>query len=426
MIIKNIQTAKDEAHRCLSSGRIRKALFLYEEICRTDPSDGEAHFQLAVIYRRVGEYNKAINTLIKTITINPAHIDASILLGRAKMGLGNLPEAVKLFDTAHRLKRGLPINEQGLVDPLFEIPDSHTNDESFSSAGKHNLKHDAEQLRYLVSKGLIPSSYKDVANEYDKVASEIDAPDSLKPLVVLNKDQRQRIGNTYHKFLYNVETPEIPSGHAVNPNADLQVVEGRYHEKKLGVTHFDDFLTPQALLLLNKYCLESTIWYRSNYPGYVGAMIDDGFSCGLLQQISEELCKSLPSIFRDHKLMYCWAYKYDSVLEGIRLHADNAAINVNFWITPDEANLEPDTGGLIVYDAEAPLEWEAEKFNGDAVRIRKHLNECNSDSVRIPYRQNRAIIFHSNLFHETDDFHFKEGYENRRINITMLFGIRGT
>ena len=42
----------------------------------------------------------------------------------------------------------------------------------------------------------------------------------------------------------------------------------------------------------------------------------------------------------------------------------------------------------------------------------------------IPYNENRAVIFNSNLFHETDNYEFKEGYENRRINITLLFGSR--
>ena len=45
-------------------------------------------------------------------------------------------------------------------------------------------------------------------------------------------------------------------------------------------------------------------------------------------------------------------------------------------------------------------------------------------SVRVPYRANRAVIFDSDLFHETDRIAFKEGYLNRRINITMLFGRR--
>jgi hypothetical protein len=45
-------------------------------------------------------------------------------------------------------------------------------------------------------------------------------------------------------------------------------------------------------------------------------------------------------------------------------------------------------------------------------------------SVTIPYRSNRAIVFSSALFHETDQMTFKDGYTNRRINITMLYGRR--
>ena len=42
----------------------------------------------------------------------------------------------------------------------------------------------------------------------------------------------------------------------------------------------------------------------------------------------------------------------------------------------------------------------------------------------VPYAENRVVLFNSNLFHETDRLEFKPGYENRRINITMLFGNR--
>jgi hypothetical protein len=41
----------------------------------------------------------------------------------------------------------------------------------------------------------------------------------------------------------------------------------------------------------------------------------------------------------------------------------------------------------------------------------------------IPYNENRAVIFNSNLFHETDAIDLKDGYENR-INVTMLLGMR--
>ena len=44
--------------------------------------------------------------------------------------------------------------------------------------------------------------------------------------------------------------------------------------------------------------------------------------------------------------------------------------------------------------------------------------------IRVPYRQNRAIIFNSDLFHATEAVHFRPDYRSHRINITMLYGER--
>ena len=54
----------------------------------------------------------------------------------------------------------------------------------------------------------------------------------------------------------------------------------------------------------------------------------------------------------------------------------------------------------------------------------EELKKSKGNTTVIPYNENRAVIFNSNLFHETDHYEFKEGYENRRINVTMLFGTR--
>ncbi|MGH7256636.1 MAG: hypothetical protein ACREI3_12775, partial [Nitrospirales bacterium] len=56
--------------------------------------------------------------------------------------------------------------------------------------------------------------------------------------------------------------------------------------------------------------------------------------------------------------------------------------------------------------------------------IRAFLTREGAQAVTIPYRANRAVIFNSDLFHETDRLRFREGYENRRINITLLYGQR--
>ena len=98
-------------------------------------------------------------------------------------------------------------------------------------------------------------------------------------------------------------------------------------------------------------------------------------------------------------------------------------MNVNFWITPDEANLDPG-GGLVVWDKAAPLDWDFDKYNADESAMRAFLESAGAKAITMPYRANRAVIFDSDLFHETDRFHFREGYENRRINITYLYGWR--
>ena len=134
--------------------------------------------------------------------------------------------------------------------------------------------------------------------------------------------------------------------------------------------------------------------------------------------------QALPGFFGEHKLNQAWAFKYDCELMGINLHTDFAAVNVKFWITPDVALVDYDAGGLVVWDKEASLDWDFEKYKADEAVMRVSLAENNADAVRVPYRQNRALVFNSDLLHETDRIAFRPGYENRRINITLLYGDR--
>ena len=144
----------------------------------------------------------------------------------------------------------------------------------------------------------------------------------------------------------------------------------------------------------------------------------------LLAQIAEELPAIFPTIFEKHPLRYLWGFKYDSDLNGIDIHADFAAVNVNFWITPDEANRDAQGGGLVIWNKAAPLEWDFAKFNADESAAHAFLEEQGATTVTVPYRANRAVVFNSDLFHETDDVTFRDDYLSRRINITLLYGYR--
>jgi len=79
---------------------------------------------------------------------------------------------------------------------------------------------------------------------------------------------------------------------------------------------------------------------------------------------------------------------------------------------------------LRVYDTPAPKDWTFQKYNVNAEEIYKFLKKNKANCTNIPYKFNRAVLFNSAYFHETDKINFKDVYEARRINITYLFGNR--
>ena len=43
---------------------------------------------------------------------------------------------------------------------------------------------------------------------------------------------------------------------------------------------------------------------------------------------------------------------------GIQCHADDAQVNLNFWVTPDESNTDLSRGGLVVWHTEPERRFE--------------------------------------------------------------------
>ena len=139
--------------------------------------------------------------------------------------------------------------------------------------------------------------------------------------------------------------------------------------------------------------------------------------------MSEDLRLTYKNIFKELRLTQAWIFKYDSKKEGTNIHADQATVNVNFWITPEVANEDKSKGGLKIWNKLPLKESSFDSYNSldNSPKILKMLTDNSITSKVIPYKENRAVIFNSQLFHATDDFSFKESYENRRINITFLY-----
>ena len=420
------------------------AVAAYERAVTLDPLDSDTYFALANAWKRTGHLDASIECYEKALEIVPNDVPTLYNLGNTLKAMGRLEEAVDAYRFALAAQPGFvqiyknfgtALKELGRTAESFEIlragaqimfaPDALSEEDHKApmrtSAAK--LQHDAEQLDFLLSHKKIPGSYESNAATYRQIITmgEVDRAPSASFL--LPPAEQQLIANSYNRLVYLNDAPRCEDS-AVNTALDTSAIERDYHARKPEITYFDDFLAPEALTRLRDFCLESTIWYKRYENGYLGAMLADGFASPLLAQIVDDLPEALPGIFGEHKLNQAWAFKYDSELTGINLHADFAAVNVNFWITPDDALEDPDAGGLVVWDKEAPLDWDFEKYNADEAAMRRFLEENDAKAVRIPYRQNRALVFNSDLFHETDRIAFRPGYENRRINITLLYGDR--
>jgi tetratricopeptide (TPR) repeat protein len=308
------------------------------------------------------------------------------------------------------------------------VPD----DPTYQVTNALKLRHDVEQLRYLRERELISAELHQAIVRLDEIRTEIEGMHG-PATVGLPPNVREAIGGVYNRVIYWRPTPALDTS-PISSDFDRAAVNAQYAEPP-GITVVDGLLTDHALAELRAFCLESTIWFDLSHNftgpnvdgptrGYLGALVTDGFSCPLLFQIAEEMRKALPDIFRDYPLMQMWAYKGDQSLQALEAHADAAAVNVNFWITPDDANLDPDSGGLTVWTAEAPADWNFDKFNNDKSALMDLTQAPGVRRIDVPYRQNRALIFNSDLIHASQPVSFKPGFENRRINITMLFGTR--
>jgi hypothetical protein len=412
------------------------------------PADAVAHNNLGLLWQLQERHDDATMEYRRALVLNPALRAARRNLALLLVRIGRSHEARELlYCEIADASEGLPwLHEvisaaMGERDLRFagelaavlamsrwgsrfypgDLPIPSLPPRAFVTLAK--LNHDIEQLDYLKRRGVFGEEIDSIIVAYRRTIERL-APRGGDGRYPLDAETEAAIGDTYNRILHLRRTPRVLE--PFSAHWDPHAVERDYLAGPLGLVVVDDFLSDEALDEVRHFCLESTVWSGIRYAhGRLGAFFYDGFNCPLLLQIAERLRVDLPNVIADHPLRQLWGFKNTEPLPADSTnHADFAAVNVNLWITPDDANLDPATGGLVVYDVDAPLSWEFERYNGRSDRIRRFLTDKGARRLTIPYRQNRAIIFNSDLFHATSEVTFRSGYENRRINITMLYGER--
>jgi tetratricopeptide (TPR) repeat protein len=383
-------------------GDHRAAVGCFEAALKADPGYVSAHYNRGVGLIALGDPQEAIKAFARAAALEPQHHEAQRILGFLWLAQGERGRALDHFARTYELRRGDDRTTIAL--------------KSLTTATRDKLDHDAEQFLYLSQRTRQRLRFEQLARSYHSVADRM--PDDS--VATLSEVEIEMLGEDYNTPIHLRAAPEIADG-AVNARADLAALTTQFEGR--GAVAVDDLLTPQALDALRRFLLESTIWHDfSHIDGFVASYLEDGLACPLLLQIADELRRAFPDILGPHSLSQAWAFKGLRTQSAVDIHADDAAVSLNFWVTPAEANLEPAHGGLVVALTPPPDDWTIRDYNADQERIVTFLEKNARNSLVVPYRPNRAALFRSRLFHYSDRPKFAPGYENHRINLTLLYG----
>jgi hypothetical protein len=378
------------------------ALVELDSVLGAEPSYAAAHYNRAVALQMLGRPREAMASFSRAAQLEPGHYDAHRALGFLWLAEGERGRSLDHFARTYELRRGE--DRCGIADV------------SLTHASRAKLGHDAAQFRYLSARRRDGVRLELLARGYEDVASEL--PDGVTRLT---DDQLDRLGEDYNAAIHLASAAEI-AGPAINPGHRGASVANEYSAGS-GAIVVDDLLTPPAVSGIRRYLLESTVWHDFDHiGGFVASYLEDGLACPLLLQIADELRRAWPELLGPHPLSQAWAFKGLDADAAVGAHADDAAVSVNLWLTPAAANLEPERGGLLVCRAPPPPDWEIAGYDADERQITTFLERHRDDCLAVPYRDNRAVVFDARLFHRSDAPRFAPGYENRRINLTLLFG----
>lgn len=388
----------------LSKSSYNQSILYYRLSLFLSAAQADTLNNLGNVYAELNLPDKALDSYRKSIERDSLYHQAYSNSAKLYLELNDYYSARDYFIQAYNIRRNKNILSESKL-PIY--------------TGKHKIIHEIEQLDYLIGKKLISQEYQVYRDNYQSLLENIS--DKKDKLFYLTDNQSSLIRDIYGTNYY-MESEEKTFPELISPKDYLKIEKEYYNQEPFYVV-IDNFLNAGVLEYIKELCLNSAIWHGDKREwGYLSSYLDDGLHFNIIFDLSRELAKKLPQIFSNHPLLNAWAFKYLYNCQGVLTHADEAIVNLNFWISPDTANLEPQSGGLILYDKAAPSEWDFLEYNVQTNKIDQYLRLNKAKKIIIPYKQNRAVIFNSKLFHASDRFIFKEGYENHRINITLLFG----
>ena len=307
------------------------------------PTIRGAVYNLGSALQALGQTDQAFTAFSRAIVLKPDFAQAHNNLGILHYDRAEWEQALACFTTALRLQTGFFKARNNLGMALHKLGRGAEAEVAFREAIR--LKPDYVESFDNLSALLLEMGRTEEAFEWfmrrAALVREPQTPSESRK----HHDAEQAAFRGRAAAAVEIEGGARVPGSAINLRNNIEQISAAWRSNHPQIVVIDDLLTPQALEVLRHFCHGSTIW-RDTFDGYVGARPQSGFACPLLAQVACELAQAYPAIFQQHPLLFAWAFKYEQGMSGTRVHADFAAVNVNFWITPDDANLDPETGGL--------------------------------------------------------------------------------
>ena len=431
---------------------------------------------------------KALSMWEQAVSTSALALDARHKLALIELNKGNANLAVDIWNNSLSMLSDMH-RRIGYAEPWDTVmsESNFVHGTATSDALPHKLRHDAEQLRYLASLDIwsevasTRQEYYTLADMYWNISVQLEAlrPSFTRPgnehgYMSLRHDiLDSAMGGIWGRMWlkeHQLKLPELqPGQRVVRQRPDMSELMDAFRRDRVVVV--DDVLTDEALHMAYEALLRCPVWHEVKPWGYLGAYPSSGLA--VAHPVFLAIGQQLPEVFKgiydsfvdpslegdnddEHsegkdgmssqslsnasELNMVWAYKYDNSgsdteRAGIGIHADDALLNINMWLTPDEANVEEagalgvsidGGGGLIVYKDLAPPGWS---MLDNTERDADHSGNVRDmwlgrDNITVSYKQNRMVLFDSERYHRTAAYNFKPGYRNRRINLTFLYGNR--
>lgn len=201
---------------------------------------------------------------------------------------------------------------------------------------------------------------------------------------------------------------------------DWAAVEEEYQASSpYNFSVLDNFFTPDVLVSVREQLLADWGWQYKNWQANELYVRDPDIT--EISTTAHELKRHLPEVLDGLEFVRCWAFMHQRNV-GLKVHADNGAVTVDVWMTPDDHNLQPDAGGIVFYDVKRDPGMMIHEFN-TVEWAEKYFQELWSGQSRsVAYGYNRAVLFDAATFHESDRVDFRaDGANTYRINLSLLF-----